>query len=331
MFRIGDGVAFLQVFESTKGLTVGDNVEFSGQLLSVQLGPGLLKQIYDGLQNPLPELAEEHGFFLPRGVEFKPLDEKKKWRFTPEVKTGDVVIAGDALGSVPEGIFDHKIMVPFSLPGEFVVEEIAKAGDYTIVENIARIRDEKGKSHNLTMSFRWPVKIAIESYKEKIVPVDPLVTQARIIDTFFPVAKGGTFCVPGPFGAGKTVLQHVLSRYSQVDIVIVAACGERAGKLWKCYANSRNWKTRARHNLMDRTILSVKHVLCCAAREASVYTAGTMANFFEDGSGCAPDGRLNLPRVTGMRELSGRLEESGESLPRLSESGSQSFMNVPGW
>jgi V/A-type H+-transporting ATPase subunit A len=254
--RIGDGVAFLQVFESTKGLTIGDDVEFSGHLLSVQLGPGLLKQIYDGLQNPLPELAEEYGFFLPRGVEFKPLDETKKWSFTPTVKSGDVVIAGQEIGFVPEGIFDHKIMVPFTFQGEYVVEEIAKAGDYTIAENIARVRDEKGKTHNLTMSFRWPVKIAIECYKEKIGPVDPLVTQARIIDTFFPVAKVGTFCIPGPFGAGKTVLQQRseplrTGRYSHV-----AACGERAGEVVELLREFPELEDpRTGKTLMDRTII----------------------------------------------------------------------------
>ncbi len=323
--RIGDGVAFLQVFESTKGLTIGDDVEFSGHLLSVQLGPGLLKQIYDGLQNPLPELAEEYGFFLPRGVEFKPLDETKKWSFTPTVKSGDVVIAGQEIGFVPEGIFDHKIMVPFTFQGEYVVEEIAKAGDYTIAENIARVRDEKGKTHNLTMSFRWPVKIAIECYKEKIVPVDPLVTQARIIDTFFPVAKGGTFCIPGPFGAGKTVLQHVLSRYAQVDIVIVAACGERAGEVVELLREFPELEDpRTGKTLMDRTIIICNtSSMPVAAREASVYTAVTLGEYYRQmGLDVLLMADSTSRWAQAMRELSGRLEEipGEEAFPAYLES-----------
>ncbi|MBN1905616.1 MAG: V-type ATP synthase subunit A [Deltaproteobacteria bacterium] len=323
--RIGDGVAFLQVFESTKGLTIGDDVEFSGQLLSVQLGPGLLKQIYDGLQNPLPELAEEFGFFLPRGVEFKPLDETKKWPFTPAAKVGDTVIAGQSLGSVPEGIFDHQIMVPFTMKGEFTVEEVAKAGDYSIVENIARIKDEKGKTHNITMSFRWPVKIAIEAYKEKIVPNDPLVTQARIIDTFFPVAKGGTFCIPGPFGAGKTVLQHVLSRYSQVDIVIVAACGERAGEVVELLREFPELEDpRTGKTLMDRTIIICNtSSMPVAAREASVYTAVTLGEYYRQmGLDVLLMADSTSRWAQAMRELSGRLEEipGEEAFPAYLES-----------
>ncbi len=323
--RIGDGVAFLQVFESTKGLTIGDDIEFSGQLLSVQLGPGLLTQIYDGLQNPLPELAEEYGFFLPRGVEFKPLDETKKWRFTPTAKPGDVVIAGQEIGSVPEGVFDHKIMVPFTFQGEYVVEEIVKAGDYTIVENIARVKDDKGKSHNITMSFRWPVKIAIKSYKEKIVPIEPLVTQARIIDTFFPVAKGGTFCIPGPFGAGKTVLQHVLSQYAQVDIVIVAACGERAGEVVELLREFPELEDpRTGKTLMDRTIIICNtSSMPVAAREASVYTAVTLGEYYRQmGLDVLLMADSTSRWAQAMRELSGRLEEipGEEAFPAYLES-----------
>ncbi len=323
--RIGDGVAYLQVFESTKGLTIGDDIEFSGQLLSVQLGPGLLTQIYDGLQNPLPELAKKYGFFLPRGVEFKPLDEKKTWRFTPTAKPGDVVIAGQEIGFVPEGIFNHKIMVPFTFQGEYVIEEIAKAGDYTIVENIALVKDEKGKSYNITMSFRWPVKIAIEAYKEKIVPIDPLVTQARIIDTFFPVAKGGTFCIPGPFGAGKTVLQHVLSRYAQVDIVIVAACGERAGEVVELLREFPELEDpRTGKTLMDRTIIICNtSSMPVAAREASVYTAVTLGEYYRQmGLDVLLMADSTSRWAQAMRELSGRLEEipGEEAFPAYLES-----------
>ena len=267
--RIGEGVAFLQVFESTKGLKVNDKVEFSGELLSVQLGPGLLGQVYDGLQNPLPELAEHYGFFLPRGVELKPIDEEKKWEFTPTAKKGDVVYQGLPLGHVPEGIFKHFIMVPFHFKGEYSVEEIVKPGEYKLNDLIAKLKDEKGNLVEVTMRFTWPVKIPIESYRDKIVPVEPLVTQARIIDTFFPVAKGGTFCVPGPFGAGKTVLQHILSRHAQVDIVIVAACGERAGEVVELLREFPELEDpRTGKTLMERTI-----IICNTIRTAPHNTA----------------------------------------------------------
>ncbi|MCI0495107.1 V-type ATP synthase subunit A, partial [candidate division KSB1 bacterium] len=273
--RIGDGVAFLQVFESTKGLLIGDTIEFSGQLLSVQLGPGLLTKIYDGLQNPLPDIAKEFGFFLPRGVEKKPLDEERQWDFKPSVKKGDIVSAGYVVGHVPEGIFEHAIMIPFYFHDEYVIAEIAAAGKYSIKETICRIKDSRNKIYDISMTFHWPVKIPIKAYREKIVPVDPLVTQARIIDTFFPVAKGGTFCIPGPFGAGKTVLQHILSRYATADIIVVAACGERAGEVvellreFPVLEDPRTGKT-----LMDRTIIICNtSSMPVAAREASVYTA----------------------------------------------------------
>ena len=231
VIRIQGNKAFLQVFESTKGLKVGDTVEFTGELLSVQLGPGLLQQIYDGLQNPLPQLAEKHGFFLPRGQILEALDSSVKWEFTPSVKVGDKVSAGQYIGSVPETQFTHYIMVPFDVQGEWTVEEIVGKGDYTVVDKIATIKDQRGATQELKLQFNWPVKLPIQAYKQKLMPTDPLITKVRIIDTFFPVAKGGTYCVPGPFGAGKTVIQQITSRYADVDIVIIAACGERAGEV----------------------------------------------------------------------------------------------------
>ena len=323
--RIGDGVAFLQVFESTKGLNIGDDVEFSGQLLSVQLGPGLLTQIYDGLQNPLPNLAEAHGFFLPRGVELKPLNDSIKWKFTPTAKEGDVLVRGQSLGFVPEGIFEHQIMVPFDMYGEYTVMEVAKKGEYTINDTIAQLKDERGKRYNITMAFRWPVKIPIDAYKDKIVPVDPLVTQARIIDTFFPVAKGGTFCIPGPFGAGKTVLQHILSRYAQVDIVIVAACGERAGEVVELLREFPELEDpRTGKTLMDRTIIICNtSSMPVAAREASVYTAVTLGEYYRQmGLDVLLMADSTSRWAQAMRELSGRLEEipGEEAFPAYLES-----------
>ncbi len=323
--RIGDGVAFLQVFESTKGLKIGDTVEFSGQLLSVQLGPGLLGQVYDGLQNPLHELAEHYGFFLPRGVELKPLDDEKKWEFLPSGKKGDTVIQGIPLGTVPEGIFKHAVMVPFDLPGELTVEYIVEAGEYTIKDTIAKLKDEKGIIHDITMYFNWPVKIPINAYRDKIVPKDPIVTQARIIDTFFPVAKGGTFCVPGPFGAGKTVLQHILSRHAEADIIIVAACGERAGEvveLLREFPELEDPKTGK--TLMERTIIICNtSSMPVAAREASVYTAVTLGEYYRQmGLDVLMLADSTSRWAQAMRELSGRLEEipGEEAFPAYLES-----------
>jgi V/A-type H+-transporting ATPase subunit A len=323
--RIGDGVAFLQVFESTKGLLINDEVEFSGQLLSVQLGPGLLTQIYDGLQNPLPEIAKEYGFFLPRGVEKKPLDDEKQWEFTPAVKKGDTVAAGSIVGHVPEGIFQHAIMIPFDFSGEFVVEEMVAAGKYAITDTICRIKDNRGKIYDITMTFHWPVKIPIKAYRDKIVPTEPLVTQARIIDTFFPVAKGGTFCIPGPFGAGKTVLQHILSRHATADIIVVAACGERAGEVvellreFPVLEDPRTGKT-----LMDRTIIICNtSSMPVAAREASVYTAVTLAEYYRQmGLDVLLLADSTSRWAQAMRELSGRLEEipGEEAFPAYLES-----------
>ncbi len=323
--RIGENVAFLQVFENTKGLTIGDDVEFSGELLSVQLGPGLLGQIYDGLQNPLPDLAEEFGFFLPRGVELTPLDSEKKWKFTPEKKKGDTVSEGIILGHVPEGIFKHNILVPFSLQGEYKIVDIKGAGEYSIDDTIAVLQDDKGNKVDVTMTFTWPVKIPIASYKEKIVPKDPLLTQVRIVDTFIPVAKGGTFCVPGPFGAGKTVLQQIMSRYAQVDVVIVAACGERAGEVVETLREFPELiDPRTGKSLMERTIIICNtSSMPVAAREASVYTAVTLGEYYRQmGLDVLLLADSTSRWAQAMRELSGRLEEipGEEAFPAYLES-----------
>ena len=323
--RINGDTAFLQVFENTKGLRVGDDVAFSGELLSVRLGPGLLGQIYDGLQNPLPNIAEQFGFFLPQGVVLAPLDEAAKWSFTPTAKAGDVVAPGVALGHVPEGIFEHRIMVPFSLLGEYTVEEIAAPGDYTLQDTIARLKDERGATTEVTMAFNWPVKIPITAYREKFVPFDPLVTKVRIIDTFFPIAKGGTFCVPGPFGAGKTVLQQIISRYAEADVVVIAACGERAGEVVETLREFPELTDpRTGSSLMERTIIICNtSSMPVAAREASVYTAATLGEYYRQmGLDVLMLADSTSRWAQAMRELSGRLEEipGEEAFPAYLES-----------
>ncbi|MEJ5189363.1 MAG: V-type ATP synthase subunit A, partial [Breznakiellaceae bacterium] len=231
VIRIRGNLCYLQVFEMTKGIAVGDPVEFSGDMLSVELGPGLLGQVFDGLQNPLPKLAEQAGYFLERGIYLDALPLDANWEFTPTAKVGDVVERGDTLGTVPEGAFTHRIMVPFNLYGQYTVKSIRPAGSYHVRETIAELEDVSGTVIPVALSFRWPVKRAVDCYEERLKPVEPLVTHVRLIDTFFPVARGGTYCIPGPFGAGKTVLQQITSRHADVDIVVIAACGERAGEV----------------------------------------------------------------------------------------------------
>ena len=256
VIRIRGNTAQMQVYEMTKGIQCGDEVEFTGDLLSAELGPGLLGQVYDGLQNPLPLLAEKAGWFLERGIYVNPLDRSKKWHFTPVSKTGDSVKAGEYVGSVPEGPFTHKIFVPFYLLGTYTVKSIVSEGDYTLDDTIAVLDDGKGNEVKVTMSFRWPVKRAVGCYAERLAPAETMVTKVRLIDTFFPVAKGGTYCIPGPFGAGKTVLQHTTSKYADVDIVIIAACGERAGEVVETLTEFPELKDpKTGKSLMERTII----------------------------------------------------------------------------
>lgn len=231
IIRVHGNLAEMQVYETTGGLKIGEAVEFTGELLSAELGPGMLGQIFDGLQNPLPEIAEECGFFLQRGVYKRALSESRTWDFTPLVQPGDRVRAGDKIGYVVENIFRHYCMVPFPLRGNFEVVSVEPAGTFTIREAVARIRDADNRIVPVYLTQNWPVKIPIRAYAEKLKPGEPLVTRMRLIDSLFPVARGGTYCIPGPFGAGKTVLQQLISRHSEVDVVVIAACGERAGKL----------------------------------------------------------------------------------------------------
>jgi len=228
VIRVRGDVADLQVYEDTRGLKKGDVVEFTGDLLSAELGPGLLSRTYDGLQNPLNDLAAECGNFLQRGKYLPALDMQRTWDFTPEAKVGDEVEAGYWLGYVPEGIFKHRIMVPLALRGSWKIKFLAPKGQYNVTEKIAEVESlEDGRVVEVAMRQEWPVKLAINAYAERLRPLEPMVTQTRIIDTFFPISRGGTYCIPGPFGAGKTVLQQVTSRNADVDIVILAACGER--------------------------------------------------------------------------------------------------------
>jgi len=330
VIKIENDTAYVQVFEYTKGIKVGDMVEFSGEMLSVELGPGLLGQIYDGLQNPLPAIAETHGFFLPIGVSLKTFPEGKTWDFTPFVSKGAKVTGGSVLGTVPEGIFKHKIMVPFGLNDEYIVERIAPIGEYKIHDIIAVISDKKGHTLELSMVFKWPVKIPIHAYKEKLLPEEPLSTRIRIIDTLFPIAKGGTYCIPGPFGAGKTVLQQLTSRYAEIDIVIIAACGERAGEVVDTLREFPNlMDPRTGRTLMERTIIICNtSSMPVAARESSVYTAATLGEYYRQmGLNVLLLADSTSRWAQAMREISGRLEEipGEEAYPAYLESRIASF------
>jgi len=330
VIRIRGNRAELQVFEDTTGLLVGDDVEFTGELLSVELGPGLLGQVFDGLQNPLPELAEECGFFLHRGTYLRALDREVEWSFSPLVGEGDVVKAADALGTVPEGVIEHRILVPFTLYGKYTVENIVPAGDYGIDHVIARLKDQDGTVHDVTMVQNWPVKLPIQAYAEWLRPMDPLITKIRLIDTFFPVARGGTYCIPGPFGAGKTVLQQITSRHAEVDIVLIAACGERAGEVVETLREFPELTDpRTGKSLMERTLIICNtSSMPVAAREASVYTAVTIAEYYRQmGLHILLLADSTSRWAQALREVSGRLEEipGEEAFPAYLESVIASF------
>ncbi|QHI70899.1 V-type ATP synthase subunit A [Tichowtungia aerotolerans] len=325
VIRVRGTNAELQVFEDTVGLKVGDEVEFTGDLLSVELGPGLLTQVFDGLQNPLPALAEECGFFLQRGKYLDPLPRETKWAFTPTAKAGDSVVAGDTVGTVPEGIFDHKIMVPFRLQGRLTVKSVVAAGEYTVDQVVAVVTDDKGRDHDVKLMQVWPVKMPIKCYAERLRPTEPLATSQRIVDTFFPVARGGTYCIPGPFGAGKTVLQQITSRHADVDVVIIAACGERAGEVVETlreFPELTDPKTGK--SLMERTLIICNtSSMPVAAREASVYTGVTLAEYYRQmGLDVLLLADSTSRWAQALREMSGRLEEipGEEAFPAYLES-----------
>ena len=343
----------MQVFEATTDLMVDDRVEFSGELLAAELGPGMLAQVYDGLQNPLAELAKEAGkiskdaeYFLQRGMYLPGLPRDKKWDFHPTAKIGQRVTAGEELGWVTEGIFDnktmpgHKIMVPFALRGVYTVKSLAPAGDYTVTEEIATLvpAGETGVNAqpiSVTMMQRWPVKVPIKCFAERLEPTETLETTVRTIDTFFPVAVGGTYCIPGPFGAGKTVLQQTTARYAKVDIVVSAACGERAGEVVEMLKEFPELDDpRTGRKLMDRTIIICNtSSMPVASREASVYTAVTLAEYFRQmGLNVLVLADSTSRWAQAMRELSGRLEEipGEEAFPAYLESRIAAFYERAG-
>ncbi|MEE8440412.1 MAG: V-type ATP synthase subunit A, partial [Spirochaetia bacterium] len=335
VIRIRGDRSEVQVFEMTRGIGVNDKVEFTGELLAVELGPGLLGRVYDGLQNPLPELAEQCGFFLVRGVYVDALNRTKKWEFTPKARPGDAVERADTLGTVPEGIFEHRIMVPFNFFDQYTVKSVANAGEYRVDDEIAVLTDENGAEVGVTMRFDWPVKRAIDCYAERHKPSRPMTTKVRIIDTFFPVALGGTYCIPGPFGAGKTVLQQITSRNADVDIVIIAACGERAGEVVETLREFPELvDPRTGRTLMERTVIICNtSSMPVAAREASVYTAVTIAEYYRQmGLNILLLADSTSRWAQAMREMSGRLEEipGEEAFPAYLESVIASFYERAG-
>lgn len=323
--RIRGREADMQVFEDTVGLRVGDTVAFSGNLLAAELGPGLLSQVYDGLQNPLPKLAETTGFFLKRGMYLDALDRETRWSFTPTAKPGDRLRAGQSLGHVPEGLFEHAIMVPFVLQGVLTVKTMVDAGDYTVTDRIATLVDEHNVEHEVAMLQRWPVKLPITCFAERLRPEETMNTKVRLIDTFFPVARGGTYCIPGPFGAGKTVLQQITSRHADVDIVVVTACGERAGEVVETLREFPELTDpRTGRSLMDRTVIICNtSSMPVAAREASVYTGVTIATYYRQmGLNVLLLADSTSRWAQALREMSGRLEEipGEEAFPAYLES-----------
>jgi V/A-type H+-transporting ATPase subunit A len=330
----GDSVD-LQIFEETRGLRVGDTVEFHEEMLSAVLGPGLLGQIYDGLQNPLPRLAEKAGFFLEPGNYMHALDTERTWDWTPKVKAGDVVQAADTLGTVPESIFEHNIMVPFGWEGQYQVQSVAESGSYAVVNEIATLTDASGNAHAVTMEQTWPVKRPLCVAKRRLLPTKPLVTSVRIVDSMFPIVQGGTYCIPGPFGAGKTVLQQITSRHAHVDIVIITACGERAGEVVDTIREFPKLQDpRTGRTLMERTIIICNtSAMPVAARDASVYTGMTLAEYYRQiGLNVLLLADSTSRWAQAMREISGRLEEipGEEAFPAYLESRIANFYERAG-
>jgi len=317
VLRIQGNFADMQVFEDTRGVKVGDSVELSREMLSVTLAPGLLGSVFDGLQNPLGALADEYGFFLPRGVDIDAIDLEKKWEFKPSASVGQRVVPGQVLGTTQEGLHSHKIVVPFDEPEETELTWI-RGGNRNVTVPIARIRRANGEERELSMLQRWPVRRPIpealyrKRFAERLYPSELLATSQRIIDTFFPIARGGTACIPGPFGAGKTVLQNLIARNSTVDVVIIIACGERAGEVVetiKEYPETADPRTGG--SLMDRTIIICNtSSMPVAAREASIYTGITLGEYYRQMGLdvlCIADSTSRWAQA--MRETSGRMEE----------------------
>ena len=299
----------IQVYEETSGIGPGEPVISTNMPLSVELGPGLISSIYDGIQRPLDKIKLEKGDFITRGAEADGIDRKKKWEFVPKLKKGDKVENGDIVGTVQESsIIEHRIMIPFGIKGEII--EISK-GNFTVEDTIAVVNDEYGKKHNIIMLQKWPVRKP-RPYKQKLPPFEPLVTGQRVIDTFFPIAKGGTACIPGPFGSGKTVVQHQISKWCDAEIIIFIGCGERGNEMTDVLLEFPELKDPATGKpLMERTILIANTSnMPVAAREASVYTGITIAEYYRDmGYNVSLMADSSSRWAEAMREISGRLEE----------------------
>ena len=309
VIKVNGNKASVQVFESTRGLKNGDSVEFLGKMLEVTLGPGLLSSIYDGLQN---DLTTMEGVFLKRGEYTEALDRKKLWSFTPLAKPGDKVVAADWLGEVKEGWLPHKIMVPFSFKGEYTVKEVASAGEYDIDKVVAVLTDASGEDVAVTMTQKWPVKVAIKNYREKPRPNRIMETGVRIIDTFDPIAEGGTGFIPGPFGCGKTVLQHAIAKQGEADVIVMAACGERANEVVEIFTEFPELiDAHTGRHLMERTtIICNTSNMPVAAREASVYTAMTICEYYRAmGLRCLLLADSTSRWAQALREMSNRMEE----------------------
>lgn len=301
--------ASVQVFESTRGLAGGAKVEFLGRMLEVTLGPGMLGSVYDGLQNDLTTMT---GVFLKRGEYTDPLNHEKKWEFKPLAAKGDKVQAADWLGEVTEGWLPHKIMVPFSLGGEFTVKSVAPEGSYTVDDTIATLIDSEGTEVPVTMTQRWPVKVAVKAYREKPRPQKIMETGVRVIDSFNPIAEGGTGFIPGPFGCGKTVLQHAIAKQGEADVIVMAACGERANEVVEIFTEFPELvDPYTGRKLMERTtIICNTSNMPVAAREASVYTAMTICEYYRAmGLRCLLLADSTSRWAQALREMSNRMEE----------------------
>ena len=309
VIKVAGNKASVQVFESTRGLKNGDSVEFEGRMLEVSLGPGLLSSVYDGLQN---NLATMDSVFLRRGEYTDPLDHSKDWEVTPLAKVGDKVEAADWLGEVKEGWLPHKIMVPFSFKGEYTVKSIVAAGPHKIDDTIAVLTGADGEDVNVTMVQRWPVKVAVKAYKEKPRPQKIMETGVRVIDTFNPIAEGGTGFIPGPFGCGKTVLQHAIAKQGEADVIVMAACGERANEVVEIFTEFPELvDPHTGRFLMERTtIICNTSNMPVAAREASVYTAMTICEYYRAmGLKCLLLADSTSRWAQALREMSNRMEE----------------------
>jgi len=309
VIKVNGKSASVQVFESTRGLKGGDKVEFEGRMLEITLGPGLLSSVYDGLQN---DLTTMQNVFLQRGEYTDPLNREKRWDFTPLAAPGDRVVAADWLGEVKEGWLPHKIMVPFSFQGEYTVKSIVPEGAYNVDTVIAVLTNVDGEDVPVTMTQKWPVKVAIKGYREKPRPDRIMETGVRVIDTLNPIAEGGTGFIPGPFGCGKTVLQHAIAKQGDADVIVMAACGERANEVVEIFTEFPELidPHTGRHLMERTTIICNTSNMPVAAREASVYTAMTICEYYRAmGLKCLLLADSTSRWAQALREMSNRMEE----------------------